>query len=666
MISFRLNSDRRAIYFLCLNALRFVPYAYGLLRTHAELDPMIGDGYTWKEPLIDIEPVDLTVSKITDPTVLLASCYVWNHNQQIQIARRVKESYPEGRVVFGGPHVPNDSEPYLRENPFVDVLVHGEGEIALRDMLAAFLSSEPALDGIAGISFLSNGRYVNTTPGRQLPKDLPVPSPYLNGLFDAFLEDGRPNKIGLWETNRGCPYECTFCDWGVRTMNKLRRHDGDKIRQEIDYLAQHRMEDIYVTDCNFGIFERDLDIARMLVEAKQRYGYPKRVRIQFAKKSNETVFAVSKLLHDNDMLWGTTLSMQSVDTTVLKEINRKFLGLRNYRDLEARYTTAGIPTYTELILGLPLETRQSFVQGICTLFDIGIHEDIRVFELALLPNAPLSRPDQRETYGLETEMRPLRLAENGKVPEYVELVFGTRSMPREDMAYCLLFGEVIQALHNGGYTRFLARYLHDSGRMGYADFYTGLLDGLLAGDTAAARPFRRIQRLIDDFYRDPEMPQIHRILSQPDMLAFLDGYNPKRKGWPLWTYIWLAISEIRDTFYAGVSDVLVSQNIKMDEPLRDLMSYQQDLMLTLEYDPAVGKTVRADFNWYDYFFHGRPLEKASCTLHYGDKTMGISHRFELVKGDRTRFVRAAIGMSYPYSKFRHFFHQRDTTTRSLH
>jgi len=449
-------------------------------------------------------------------------------------------------------------------------------------------------------------------------------------------------------------------------MNKLRRHNGDKIRQEIDYLAQHRMEDIYVTDCNFGIFERDLDIARMLVEAKQRYGYPKRVRIQFAKKSNETVFAVSKLLHDNDMLWGTTLSMQSVDTTVLKEINRKFLGLENYRDLEARHSTAGIPTYTELILGLPLETRASFIQGICTLFEIGIHEDIRVFELALLPNAPLSRPDQREKYGLETQMRPLRLAEDGKIPEYVELVFGTRSMPRADMAYCLLFGEVIQALHNGGYTRFLARYLHDSGRMGYFDFYTGLLDSLLAGDTAAARPFRRIQRLIDDFYRDPEMPQIHRILTQPDMLAFLDAYNPKRKGWPLWTYVWLAVSEIRDTFYAAVSDVLVSQNIEMDDPLRDLLTYQQDLMLTLDYDPAVGKTVTSDFNWYDYFFHGRPLEQRTCTLHYGDTTMGISHRFEIVKGDRKRFVRAAIGMSYSYSKFRHFFHQPDTTARAMH
>jgi len=122
---------------------------------------------------------------------------VWNHNQQLQIARRVKEVHPDCRVAFGGPHVPDDSEPYLREHPFVDVLVHGEGEIALRDLLAAFLTSEPDLDRIAGISFLNDGTYTNTTPGKQLPKDLPVPSPYLNALFDTFLEDGRPNKIGL-------------------------------------------------------------------------------------------------------------------------------------------------------------------------------------------------------------------------------------------------------------------------------------------------------------------------------------------------------------------------------------------------------------------------------------------------------------------------------------
>jgi len=168
-------------------------------------------------------------------------------------------------------------------------------------------------------------------------------------------------------------------------MNKMRRHDLDKTIQEIEYMGTHKVEDIYISDCNFGIFKRDLELAKKLVESKKKYGYPKRVRIQFAKNSNDTVFEISKLLHDNDMLWGTTLSMQSVDMNVLEAVARQHIGISNYKKLKDRYLEARIPTYTELILGLPLETRDSFINGICTLFDIGIHDDIRVFELALLP-----------------------------------------------------------------------------------------------------------------------------------------------------------------------------------------------------------------------------------------------------------------------------------------
>ena len=122
-----MTSEKRAIYFLCLNALRFVPYAYGMLRTYAELDPVIQDQYSWKEPLIDIDPVETIAAGITEPAVLLASCYVWNHNQQMAIARQVKARYPACLVVCGGPHVPERPGDYYRCFPQADVLVHGEG-----------------------------------------------------------------------------------------------------------------------------------------------------------------------------------------------------------------------------------------------------------------------------------------------------------------------------------------------------------------------------------------------------------------------------------------------------------------------------------------------------------------------------------------------------------
>jgi 2-(S-pantetheinyl)-carbapenam-3-carboxylate methyltransferase len=650
------------IFFLSLNPIRFVPYAYGLLRAWCEQDPRLKEHYRWAEPLCWPDRVEDLAAAVTDPFILCASCYVWNHEQHLYIARLVKERYPDCRVVFGGPHIPREAEAYLALHGQVDVLVHDEGEMALQGLLHQYLLVQADLVRVPGISFRGTDGVVTTAP-LGLPRDLPVQSPFLQGYFESYLKAADGHAIGLWETNRGCPYGCSFCDWGARTTNKVRRHAMDKIKAEIDYLASHRIEDIYLTDCNFGLFERDLEITRLLVASKQRSGYPKRVRIQFAKQSDERVLEISRLLNADGMLWGTTLSMQSVTPKVLKAVKRQFLGIDKYARLKKRYQELAIPTYTELILGLPLETRQSFITGISRLFEIGIHDDIRVFELALLPNAPLSRPEERRRYGLQTRFKPLRRVAAGQPCEKIELVFATATMPYEDWALCLLFGEMIQAFHNGGYTRFLAIYLHDAGLVDYRTFYEGLLDWMRTDSATVFDAVRRLERLIHDFYHDPEMPQIHRILTQPDIMAFLERFNPGRKGWPLWSYPWLWTAEHLDAFYQRIQAFLISAGVAVDPVLNDLLRYQKELMLQPEYDPAVGKTVSYDYNWFDVFFNDKDLKQESMRLHYSDTHMGIGHRYALAKGDRHCFINAAIGMSYPYSKLRHFFHQPDSTQR---
>ena len=652
---------KKRVFFLCLNPIRFIPYAYGMLRTYVEQNPRLSYGFDWAPPIWKMEPVETIAARIGRPDVLLGSCYVWNHNHHCAVARRVKADRPGCCVIFGGPHVPLDNPAYFKAHPYVDVLVRHEGELPLEQLLLRVLDGAPDLADIQGIAYNRNGRFVISGGNPRLPRDLPVPSPYLSGVFDDFISESGSAAIALWETNRGCPHSCSFCDWGVRTMNRLRLHDADKVLAEIAYIAARRIEDIYVTDCNFGLFKRDLAFAEKLVAVKQATGYPKRVRIQFAKNSNDTVFKISKLLNDNDMLWGTTLSMQSVDMDVLAAVNRGHIGIDNYKDLKQRYSRHGIPTYTELILGLPLESRDTFIDGICALFDIGIHDDIRVFELALLPNAPISQPAEREKYGLDTREKPLRLPAPGSVRESVELVFGTRAMPYPDWAYCLLFGEAIQALHNGGYTRFLAIYLNDARGVSYRRFYDGLLTFLLGASSHGATGFHRVRRLIDDFRDDPDMPQIHRLLTQPDIMAFLSSYNPRRKGWQLWTYLWMWVAEHREDFYQTVEAFLRHIGVAPDGALEDALAYQQDLMITLDYDPDAGKTCQYTHNWYDYFFKEAPLEKKNCRLRYTDRYMGVSHRFALVPGDRLAFTRAAIGISYPYSKHLHFYHQPAST-----
>jgi hypothetical protein len=242
-------------------------------------------------------------------------------------------------------------------------------------------------------------------------------------------------------------------------------------------------------------------------------------------------------------------------------------------------------------------------------------------------------------------------------------VFSSTSLPPEDWAHCLLFAEAVQALHNGAYTRFLAIHLHRRGLLSFRDFYTGLVEFLLADGTDAGAPFRRVQRLIGDFASDPQMPQINRVLTQPDMVEFLSAYNPRRRGWALWTYLWLVLSENKSGFYAAVRRFLKNRKVPTDESLDELFRYQQEIMIGIDYDPAAGKTVAYNHDWFEYFFGRRPLARGRTRLCYADDRMGVSFRYPLVAGDRGAFVNAALGLSYPYSKFRHFFHQPDQTRK---
>ena len=68
----------KSVYFLILNYIQYVPYAYGLLRAYAEQNPIIRENYDWKEPFCAVDPVDDIVDQIIDPDILLCSNYVWN------------------------------------------------------------------------------------------------------------------------------------------------------------------------------------------------------------------------------------------------------------------------------------------------------------------------------------------------------------------------------------------------------------------------------------------------------------------------------------------------------------------------------------------------------------------------------------------------------------
>ena len=121
------------------------------------------------------------------PTWSASSTYVWNGRISLEIARRLKALKPGIVIVFGGPHVPDQPEAFLRANPQIDLAVHNEGERTFLKLLEA-LPDRGAWQSLPGVSLVRpDGSFVRN-PNIDRVRDLDeIPSPFLEGAFDSIM-----------------------------------------------------------------------------------------------------------------------------------------------------------------------------------------------------------------------------------------------------------------------------------------------------------------------------------------------------------------------------------------------------------------------------------------------------------------------------------------------
>ena len=383
------------------------------------------------------------------PDLIGFSCYIWNWRYNMQLARAAKERWPNVVIVCGGPQIPNKTEGFFDTYPWVDLLIHGEGETAFHKALDLDFSKVP------GASYAKGGETVTTGPNNRLLDLDSLPSPYLDGTLDELVSDRRYNWHALQETNRGCPYQCTFCDWGSATFSTVRQFPLPQLLTEIEWFAEHKIELLYNCDANFGMLPRDVDIARKLIATKRSTGWPQKFRAAYAKKTTDKVFEVGALLAGAEMSKGVTLSAQSMSKDVCKIIKRRPIVETEYSDLLRRYSARGVTTYTEIILGLPGETAESFRAGLIRLIELGQHDGINVYPLIMLTNSEMRDPDYCSTHGLQIKTLPMLLLHGSPVgdAETYDLVIGTNAMPHEDWIESIIYAWLVQGLHCLGLTR---------------------------------------------------------------------------------------------------------------------------------------------------------------------------------------------------------------------
>ncbi|MBL4889304.1 MAG: radical SAM protein [Candidatus Lindowbacteria bacterium] len=430
----------------------YLPYAVGTLQGYVQSTLSDPEKFQFLEPIYARQPPIQAVSAIAGAKVAMFSTYVWNIRMSLEIAKRLKARDPEILIIMGGPQIPDRPAEFLRRHKFVDVVCHGEGEQVAHALLENY--EKRNWEAVPSISYLYKGQMIQNDKVERLRDLSVVPSPYLQDLFLPLME-AHPEEhwIGLWETNRGCPFQCTFCDWGSAIAAKVNKWEIDRLNKEMNWFAAHEIQFIFCCDANFGMLKQDLEIVKYAATVKERTGYPHALSVQNTKNGTERAYQVQKTLAEAGLNKGVDIALQSIDPTTLKNIKRDNISLDTYYELQRRFTQDGVETYTDLILGMPGETYDTLLDGISTVIEKGQHNRIQFNNCAILPNAEMGDPAYREKFGMVTVESDIinihgELIEfEGDVQEKQDLVVETASMPADEWIKARAFCWMVALLH---------------------------------------------------------------------------------------------------------------------------------------------------------------------------------------------------------------------------
>lgn len=352
------------------------------------------------------------------PPVIGFSFYTWNAAEFLALAKHVKDVAPEAIIIAGGPHV-QQAQDYLGTES-IDVVFHGEAEITFQEFLDS--ENEDQWQDIAGLSYLKAGELV-ATPTRERCRDLDsLPSP-LNvlTLTDA---QGEPLYTSIaYETSRGCPFKCAFCEWGTGAIGtKMYQWSLERVRNDWEKIVAAGIKDIWLADSNFGALKQDLEKAKLLVELKQTTGLPLSFATSWSKKHSRQVQEIALLLHGEQLLPHYQLALQTLTPEALRLSHRQNMSSNEYEPIAKSMSEQGVPIAAELIWGLPGDNLADFEKNLDQL--LCVFPNINIFGYTLLPGTEFYR--RRDEYRIQA----IPVAGYGKAKG--EYVVGCHTFSRDE------------------------------------------------------------------------------------------------------------------------------------------------------------------------------------------------------------------------------------------
>jgi radical SAM superfamily enzyme YgiQ (UPF0313 family) len=449
-------------------ASEMIPYPIGCIKSYFHAyAPIEAEITLFKSPAELSATLENDCANKTFPKIIGFSCYMWNHNLSLVYAREIKKLSTETLVVFGGPDFPleiTEKKTWLSKRPEIDFFIEGEGEKPFLELAMAFnnsqsiklLKTKDPLDStfclidetlkfkaeIARDGFIKSPRIENL--------DL-TPSPYLMGYLDKFLQNDK--LVPLMESNRGCPFTCTFCVDGNAARTKVFKVNPNRLADELEYIAQRtKGKTLALADTNFGMFKEDIVFSKLIAKVKDKYNYPQYINTSTGKNQKERIIECAELLKGTMRV---AASVQSLDKQVLLNIKRSNISENELISIATRLNGGVANTYSELILALPGDTKEKHFDSLNKCIDAGYNQ-IRMHTLTLLDGSVLGTKEERDKYTFVTKHRLLQrcfgtyilLNKKINVTETEEVVISQQTLSEDDYYECRLYNMCVAIFFN--------------------------------------------------------------------------------------------------------------------------------------------------------------------------------------------------------------------------
>jgi radical SAM superfamily enzyme YgiQ (UPF0313 family) len=417
-----------------------MPLGIGFIK--AVLDKELGEQV---ESILFATP-DILEAAINErmPDALFLSNYVWNERLGLHFARHVKQLNANCFTVMGGPNISLDDEKkiaFLKAHPEIDLYATGEGDFWAAEVLKLYFNEDRNITRllrhtIHSAAYLQTDHGYVVTPVQPRSRNLDeIPSPFLTGVMDKFFTG---KFAPLLETNRGCPFTCTFCVQGTGFYKKVNYFSLERVKEEIEYIGQKihtlcpEQKVLRIADPNYGMYERDVTISEYIGAGQKKYKWPLLIDATTGKnKADRIIQSLEKL--------GGALAMyqavQSLDDEVLQNIERQNISLDAYEKIQVHVRGRGLRSSSDIILALPGESLQSHFTSLKKLINAGTHK-LNSFQGMMLKGSEMETETHRQKFALQTKYR--LLAKNfgeyfgEKVFDVEEIIVGNDKMNFDD------------------------------------------------------------------------------------------------------------------------------------------------------------------------------------------------------------------------------------------